>query len=219
MNTRYGRFVWLTVLLVGVYIMLQLVADVAAAKITSVWGLTMPAGTFVYAVTFTWRDMLHKRLGRDWARAAIVTAALCNLLMVAYFQFAIQLPSAVFWGGQEAFQGTLGVVWRIAIASIAAEVISELTDTEVYHILTRYFSGPKQALRVLGSNTISLPLDSIVFATLAFAGTMPLSGLISIAKGQIVFKFLVTLVSLPAIYVIPERKVSERPVSVLAMGD
>ena len=81
------RTIWLIAGLVSGYIMLQLVADVTAAKIIEVWGLTMPAGTFIFALTFTWRDMLHKRLGKEWARAAIVMAALCNLAMVVYFLF------------------------------------------------------------------------------------------------------------------------------------
>jgi uncharacterized integral membrane protein (TIGR00697 family) len=208
--------IWTIVGLVGGYIMLQLVADVAAAKIVEVGGLTMPAGTFVFAVTFTWRDMLHKRLGKEWARAAIVVAAVCNLLMVGYFLFAVNLTPAVFWPNQAAFEATLGVVWRIALASIAAEVVSELVDTEVYHALIGRFTGKWQGLRVLGSNVVSLPVDSLVFTMLAFGGTMPLAGLWAIAKGQIVFKALVTLISVPGIYAIPEQPVLRRE---FAAGD
>lgn len=201
------KTIWTIVGLVGGYIMLQLVADVAAVKIVDIWGLTMPAGTFIFAVTFTWRDMLHKRLGKEWARAAIVIAAICNLIMVGYFLFAIELPAAVFWGSQESFHAVLGVVWRVALASIAAEVVSELVDTEVYHVLAKRLTGQWQGGRVLGSNLISLPVDSLIFTVLAFGGTMPVSGLWAIAKGQIVFKGIVTLISVPGIYVVPERPV------------
>jgi uncharacterized integral membrane protein (TIGR00697 family) len=202
------RTIWVITGLVSGYIMLQLVADVTAAKIIEVWGLTMPAGTFIFALTFTWRDMLHKRLGREWARAAIVVAALCNLAMVAYFLFAIELTPAVFWQNQSAFETTLGITWRIALASIAAEVVSELLDTEVYHALIERIPARHQYLRVLGSNAVSLPVDSLIFATLAFGGTMGLSALWSIIKGQIVFKAVVTVISLPGIYTVPERPIN-----------
>lgn len=185
------RTIWLIAGLIAGYIMLQLVADVTAAKIIEVGGLTMPAGTFVFALTFTWRDMLHKRLGKEWARAAIVMAALSNLAMVVYFLFAIELPPAAFWGNQAAFDTTLGITWRIALASIAAEVVSELLDTEVYHALIQRVPARHQYLRVLGSNMVALPIDSFVFVTLAFAGTAGLSDLWSIIEGQIVFKALV----------------------------
>lgn len=199
------RTVWAVVVLIGGYIALQLIADITAAKIVSLAGITIPAGTFVYALTFTWRDLLHKKLGKEWARAAIVTAAGCNLFMVLYFVFAIRLPAAPFWPGQEAFAATLGVVWRIAVASILAEVVSELVDTEIYHRLAPRFRGAQQWVRVLGSNGIATPVDSLLFVTLAFAGTMPVAGLLSIAWGQTLFKWAVALVSMPGIYAVREE--------------
>lgn len=199
------KHIWTIVALVAGYITLQLVADVAAAKIMQVGRYTLPAGSLVFALTFTWRDLLHKRLGKEWARAAIATAALCNLFMVAYFLLAIRLPHPPFWANQVAFESTLGVVWRITLASIVAEVVSELIDTEVYHHLMQRISVRRQYLRVLGSNAVSLPIDSLVFAAIAFSGTMPLAALWSLVWGQVVFKAAVTLVSLPLIYCIPER--------------
>lgn len=217
MNTD-RKLIWTIVVLVAGYIALQLTADVAAAKIVEVWGLTLPAGSFIFALTFTWRDMLHKRLGKEWARAAIVAAAVCNLGMVGYFLLAIEMPAPVFWGNQAAYSSVLGVVWRIALASIAAEVVSELLDTEVYHLLIDRIPERHQYLRVLGSNAVSLPVDSLVFATLAFGGTMPLSGLVDLVWGQIVFKALITFVSLPTIYTVKERSPVQRHELTLA-GD
>lgn len=202
----HRKHVWFIVILVAGYIALQLIADVAAAKIVEISGYTFPAGTFVFALTFTWRDMLHKRLGKEWARAAIVTAAGCNLFMVGYFTWIIDLPVPVFWPNQAAFEATLGIVWRIALASIVAELVSELADTEVYHILIDRIPERHQWARVLGSNLVSLPLDSLVFTTLAFGGDLPVHALWNLAKGQIVFKAIVTVISLPAIYTIPKRE-------------
>lgn len=200
------KLIWSIVVLVGGYITFQLVADVSAAKIAEVAGITLPAGTFVFAFTFTWRDMIHKRLGKEWARASIITAAVCNIFMALYFLFAIGLPPAVFWPLQDSFAATLGIVWRIAVASILAEVVSELVDTEVYHALIPHFKGPWQFGRVIGSNTVALPIDSLIFGFGAFAGTMPIDGILALCLGQMVFKGVVTVVSLPGIYLVPEKK-------------
>lgn len=205
----HRKTIWTIVILVAGYIMLQLVADVAAAKMVEVANFTMPAGTFVFALTFTWRDMLHKRLGKEWARAAIVTAAACNLFMVGYFMVAIELPYPVFWPNQTAFDATLGIVWKIALASIVAEVVSELVDTEVYHHLIDRIPERWQFGRVLGSNLISLPLDSLIFTVLAFSGNHTVTQLWNIAEGQIVFKAIVTLVSLPLIYTVPAKPITD----------
>lgn len=201
------KTIWLFTFLVGGYVALQLIADVGAAKIVEVWGINMPAGTFVFALTFTWRDLMHKRLGKTTARAAIVVAALCNLGMVLAFQAAILQKPAVFWPNQEAFAATLGIVWRITIASIVAELVSELIDTEVYHAVAKKATGKWQFLRVLASNAVALPVDSALFGTLAFYGTMPLAAIWQITIGQVLFKALVTAVSLPGIYLVADRPV------------
>jgi len=41
---------------------------------------------------------------------------------------------------------------------------------------------------------------------LAFGGTMPLTELFVIAQGQIVFKALVTVISIPGIYLVSESQ-------------
>ncbi len=63
----------------------------------------------------------------------------------------------------------LGPIWRIVLASLAAMVISELIDTEVYHLFVTRVTRRFQWLRVLVSNAVSIPIDNLVFAIGAFA--------------------------------------------------
>jgi len=71
--------VFTIVLVIGAYLVAQAVADVGATKLVQVGGVVIPGGTFVFALTFTLRDLIHKRLGKEWARAAIITAGLMML--------------------------------------------------------------------------------------------------------------------------------------------
>lgn len=204
------------VVLIGGYIFCQALADVAATKLVDVAGFAIPAGTFVFTITFTLRDMIHKRLGKTWARAAIVTAGVLNILMSLYLKLMADLPAPVFIP-EEATAGwsaTFALVPSIVIASITAEVISELLDTEVYHRIMDRFTGGAQWLRVVISNAVSLPVDSFIFGFLAFmilptvfgGGTHTFDETLSIAWGQIVWKALVTVVSIPGIYLVKEEK-------------
>jgi queuosine precursor transporter len=198
--------VWAVVLLVGGYIFAQVLADVAATKIVSIAGFYIPAGTFIFTVTFTLRDMIHKRLGKEWARTAILTAGGLNLIMAGYLALVAALPPAPFWPWQEAWSQIFGLVPRIVIASIVAEVIAELVDTEIYQIWRQRMRGAPQWTRVVVSNGISLPLDSLIFVTLAFAGTMSITELLALAWGQMVFKGIFTLISIPGIYMVREER-------------
>jgi uncharacterized integral membrane protein (TIGR00697 family) len=96
----------------------------------------------------------------------------------------------------------LAPVWRIVIASILAEVASELTDTEIYHLWVTRVTERFEWTRVLVSNTFSVPLDSLLFVGLAFGGVYPVPVVISIFWANVLVKGAVTLISLPGIYMV-----------------
>ena len=78
------------VVVVAAYIAAQMMADIASLKIGVVAGLAVDMGTFVYPVTFTLRDLVHKTLGKRNAQVLIIAAAVINLPR----RSAIRTPSA-----------------------------------------------------------------------------------------------------------------------------
>ena len=201
---------WVGVWVIAAYVAAQMMADVLSLKIASIAGFSVDAGTFVYPVTFTLRDMVHKLLGRTSARAVIVAAAVINLLMAALFGFAAWLPADPSWSLQNEFAAVLTPVWRIVLASIAAELISEFTDTEVYHLWVTKVTRRFQWARVLVSNSFSVPVDSLVFSWGAFGGRYASATVWSIFLSNVIVKGAVTLVSLPGIYLVPGSSERER---------
>lgn len=187
------------------YIAAQMLADIGSLRIVLFLGLSVDAGTFIYPITFTLRDLVHKVAGIKVARALIVAAAAVNLLMAGFFWFVAKLPADPQVGPQAAFGEVLSPVWRIVVASIVAEVLSELIDTEVYHLWVTRITRRFQWLRVLTSNSVSVPLDSLVFCWVAFGGTMPGAVVWTIVLSNILVKMATTLVGLPLIYLVRER--------------
>lgn len=149
------------------------VGAVLTANYTAVWFVPLPffglvaVGTLVFGVTFTTRDYAH-RLGRLRVYVMIAVAALASV--------ALSLAGSVDW--------------RIVAASVLAIVLSETADTEIYQRLI----GRRWLARVAGSNAVSIPLDSLLFNLIAFAGVFPWSVLAAIAIGEIVVKFAVGIV-------------------------
>ena len=188
------------------YIAAQMLSDVASLRIITFLGFSMDAGTLIYPFTFTLRDMVHKVGGRRVARTLIVAAAVVNLVMALLFWLVAKLPPDATVGPQLEFGMVLAPVWRIVIASIVAEVASELTDTEIYQLWVDRFRQRLQWMRVLVSNGVSVPLDSALFCGLAFIGRMPFGVVVSIFVANILLKGIVTLASLPWIYLVKERR-------------
>ncbi len=193
------------IVVISLYVAAQLLSDIASLKITLIAGFSMDAGTFIYPLTFTIRDLIHKRLGKQVARTVIIIAAGINLFMALFLQFTAWLPQDPSWGLGQEFAAVLAPVWRIVIASIVAEVISELIDTEIYHLWKTRITEKYQWMRVLSSNAVSIPVDSLIFCWGAFGFLLPHEVVWSIFFANVIVKGAVTIVSLPAIYIVKEQ--------------
>ena len=146
----------------------------AAHWLIPVWVFTIPAGTFVFTLSFTVYDYLRRWHGRG---ASVTAMALGFALSVVYTL---------------AFGGAVG---RIAVAGLAALACSSALD---YLVQGRTIRWPVWRY-VLAANGTSLLLDSLVFTAVAFAG-LPLGTRASIFAGQYLAKLMTTVASVPLVY-------------------
>lgn len=190
----------------GAYVAAQMMADIASLRIIDLAGNAVDAGTLIYPFTFTLRDLVHKIAGKTAARTLIGLAAAINLLMAAFFGLVGRFPADLETGPQTEFGVVLAPVWGIVIASIVAEVVAELIDTEAYSAWVKRFGGRLQWGRVLSSNVVAIPVDSALFVGLAtWFGVFPASVALSIFWVNVVVKGLVTVVSIPWIYLVKPK--------------
>lgn len=200
------------VLVIAAYIGAQMLADIASLKIGVVAGLAVDMGTFIYPITFTLRDMAHKTIGKRGTQTLIWAAAGVNLFAVLYLWWVSSVPGDLSWGltaeWGAVFNATL--LGRIVIASIIAEVVSELVDTEIYHWFVTRITHRHQWARVLVSNSVSVPIDNLIFAVGAFGGILPWEVVWQIFAFNLVLKYGVTVVSMPLVYTVPDTFIEER---------
>jgi uncharacterized PurR-regulated membrane protein YhhQ (DUF165 family) len=215
-----------TIILCGFYLFFSFAGNIAATKVTFFGKLVMDAG-FIYALTFTWRDLIHKQLGTKAAITTIWVAAAINLIAALYFQLVVVLPAEPSWadaGGQAAWQFLFGIIdsaeggawWqavfslqlRIVLGSIITMVIAELIDTYVYHLWTTGIGKNRpQWSRVFVSNSISIPVDSILFPLIAFSGIISTTAMTEMFYTNIVVKAIITLLAFWTIYLVPEKPI------------
>jgi uncharacterized integral membrane protein (TIGR00697 family) len=205
---------------IGVYVGAQVIAQVTSVKIGSVADRAVDMGTFIYPITFTLRDVIHKSAGRRAARLAIWTSAGVNLFLAAYLAWVAAWPSDASYPLGAEYEAVLGPLWRIVIASLVAMVVSELIDTEVYHWWVTRITTRFQWLRVLVSNAVSIPVDNLIFAVGAFAplfflsqyqrdASLPWDAVWDIFWVNLVVKGLVSLASIPFIYLAKDRHLAQ----------
>ena len=160
----------LAVVAVAAYVGAQVIADITSVKIGS-----PSAGRSTWAPSSTRSRSPARRRPQDRRQAAartlVVTAAVVNLFMALYLQWVARARATPGYPLGDEFKAVLGPLWRIVVASIVAEVISELLDTEVYHWFVRRVTTRYQWARVAVSHAVSIPVDN-AFAVLAF-GALP----------------------------------------------
>ena len=191
---------------IAAYVAAQMLSDIASLKIGVVAGLSVDMGTFIYPITFTLRDLIHKSAGKKNAQTLIILAGGVNLFMAGYLLLCAVVPSDPSWNLGAEFSAILAPVWRIVIASIVAEVVSELVDTEIYEWFVTKITHRHQWARVLSSNSVSIPIDNAIFSLGAFALELPWSVVGEIFLMNLLVKYAVSLISLPMIYMTPDRR-------------
>ena len=184
------------------YVAAQLIANVLSTKITLVpfLKLAVDGGTIIYPLTFTLRDFVHKTHGKKDSRQVIIIAAALNIVMFFLFWLVAKLPAEPSWRYQEAYEHILLPVGRIVFASIIAQVISELVDTEIFSVVYKKFND---LAAVFISNFGGLVVDSVIFGLIAFLGALPFSIVLQIIFTNILIKLIISLASSPTIRLIP----------------
>ena len=186
----------------SLYVAAQIFANILSTKIAilPIINLAIDGGTIIYPLTFTLRDFVHKTLGKNNARQIVVIAAGLNALMFILFWLVGKMPADPAWQLQEAYELILLPVGRIVTASIIAQIISELIDTEIFSVIYKKI-GDLSAVFI--SNLASLLVDSVIFGLIAFLGSLPLATVLQIILANILIKLIISALSAPAIKLIP----------------
>jgi uncharacterized PurR-regulated membrane protein YhhQ (DUF165 family) len=192
--------------LTGLYVGIVCTAQVSADKIVVMPGLhkAIPAGTYLVGLALATVELAHytapsRREGWRNAQAMIAMGFVASGLLAGYLQLAVHLRPAF---PQAAFDQALGSTWKIVAGSLAAFAVSETVDNSIGAWMRGRY--PDWA-RVVGTNLVSTPLDSLVFIWIAFG-----AGSLSLVEGQFYGKMLATVgLGLPLVYLI-RRLVPER---------
>ena len=168
---------WFVVVVAG-FVTCLLAANIVSVKLISLHGLILPAGIVIFPISYIIGDVLTEVYGYAQARRVIWLGFGCNLLLVAAIALAQLLPAAGFWDGQAAFEQ----IWE-----------SQRPPTT---------KGRWLWTRTIGSTVVAQALDSAVFITLAFAGIIPLGGLVTAIVTQWLAKTAYEALATPLTYLV-----------------
>lgn len=193
--------VWF-VFVVAIFITCLITANIAAVKLIEVFRFVLPAGTIIFPISYIFGDVLTEVYGYRQARRVIWLGFFCNFIVVVAIWIGQVLPPASFWDGQKAYERILGYTPRLLVASFLAYLVGEFANSFVLAKMKMVTQGRWLWTRTIGSTLVGEGLDSLVFMTLAFAGTMPAGALLSAILTQWLVKSAYEAVVTPLTYIV-----------------
>lgn len=191
---------------VGIFfVAVLLISNTVSAKVIQFGPLTVAGGIIVFPLSYIFGDILTEVYGYRGSRPIIWMGFVAQILMCLVYTIVQHLPAAGFWQHQAAFEAILGSVPRIVLASIIAYVIGEFSNSYVLSRMKVFMNGRKLWMRTIGSTIVGEGVDSLVFAVIAFAGTLPWNALFMIVLSGYALKVAYEIVATPLTYFIVRK--------------
>lgn len=165
-NSEHFVYMNLKYLIAAGYVAAIVISNyLATSMIFDINGLfVLTWGTVTFGIVFFLRDVLHK-----YGKLSVYISIVVALLLSGLYNI---------WAGTG---------MQIVYASAIALLIGEITDTEIFERI----KTNNWASKAIRSNVVSVPLDSILFNTIAFYSTTYQDKIIGFTLGDIVFKMLI----------------------------
>ena len=133
-------------------------------------------------------------------------------MAVIFIFITIKLPAASFYEFQSEYETIFTAGFRVTIASLLSFFISQNLDVTVFHRLKERHGEKKLWIRNNASTMISQLVDTTIFISIAFYGTIPFTALLGLILTQYAFKFVIAILDTPLVYLLVKlcRKDVER---------
>jgi hypothetical protein len=200
-NIQFIKYLFVTSLLL---------ANILASKIIVVGGLVLPAAIILYPLTFLFTDVVAEVEGKKSASSLVMAGFYLSIFMVAVILAGRLLPPAGFWKHQEAYTAILGSTPRIVLASMIAYLISQNHDVWAFHWWREKTGGRHLWLRNNLSTVVSQMIDSGLFISIAFWGTVPPATIGVMILSQYAVKVGIALLDTPICYLMVRLYESDR---------
>ena len=180
--------------------MVLVISNIVSAKIVGIGPFTFDGGTILFPISYIFGDILTEVYGYKESRKVIWTGFISLFVASAVIMMVGMLPAAGGWDNQTAYDAVLGLVPRIVVASLIAYFAGEFSNSYILAKMKIWTNGKHLWMRTIGSTLVGELVDSVLFVTIAFMGTMSGSLLLSIIISNYIFKTVVEVIFTPATY-------------------
>lgn len=194
---KWGLIMWIPVSVI--------VANIQVIQTVKLFGLAATLGNIVYSASFLITDILSENYGKREAKKAVWIGFYSLISMTILMNLALlfhPLEGDEFsFITHEATSTIFKLMPRIAVASLAAYLLSQRHDVWAFHLWKKHFHKENQLwLRNNLSTMVSQLIDSAVFVLIAFYGVYESGVLLEIFITTYLLKWVVAAMDTPFVY-------------------
>ncbi len=202
-----------------IFVTCLLLSNLIAGKMWAVTAdITLPAAVILFPLTYIIGDVFTEVYGFRKARTIIWLGFGCSFFAVLIYLVTIALPHPGYWENQEAYAVVMGTTPRVAIASFAGYLFGEFSNSFVLSKLKVVTKGKNLWLRTILSTVVGEGLDSIIFITISFWGTMENSVVLKMILFQYLFKVGYEVLFTPVTYAVVKAVKKKEGIDVFDEG-
>ncbi len=195
-KNRIDSFNSLTVIS-GLLITLYLTANLMAVKIIQVGSVSIfDAGTITFPLTYMLGDVLSEIWGYKTTRKVIILTFISNIILIAFTNLAMLLPYPEEMEAiNNSYNMIFGYVPRIVLASLISFLAGELANSKILvKLRDRSQDGRRLWVRTITSSIVGHLLDTVLFVSIAFIGTVPAGDIWSMIYIQYLLKLAIEVI-------------------------
>lgn len=187
----------------GMFVGLLILANIVAVKLFSIGDtFILPAAVIVYIFTYPLIDVIVEVYGKKEGQRTVKAGLITQILALIFIAITVHLPAAPVFKDQASFETILNGSFRVILASLISYTVSQNLDVFVFNKLKKRHGDKKLWLRNNASTMLSQLIDTTIFITIAFYGTMPIGILGTLIMTQYMFKFFAAIMTTPIVYIL-----------------
>ena len=195
---KTGLYVWMAIA--------TCFAQIGTAKTITLFGTSCTAGCVLFASTYLVTDILNEVYSEKDAKKAVYIGFTSVIAFMASMAFINYLRPAETDTAASSIRALFGIVPRISAASIIMYFVSNLLDVKLFNVIKAKTGSKYMWLRNNVATIVCNGGENFFFLLLAFAGTMPVNLIFSIAISATIVETLVALCDTPFLYIAAKMK-------------
>lgn len=179
-----------------------IIANIQVIKTVEIFGISATLGNVMFASIYLATDILNDIYGRKVAKRAVWLGFSSTLVMIIVMQVSLQFIPSADDVAQKGLETIFNIVPRIALGSIIAYIIGQHIDVFIFSLIKKIFSSDKTfIIRAYGSTILSSIIDTALFVSIAFLGSLPNAAVFEIFITTYVLKLVSTIFNVPFGYI------------------